>query len=162
MKYIFDVAWFEKVGKQALNLNPDDYEPEPKGGWQNWVLKESLVYVNDWNYKPPFSKNIPVDFRVRLKQHHDRPTADVIKPIESAVKSSKGIGEPPLVLAASVFFAIKHAVMDARREQGGEHDPEYNDKWLEMECPATAQRIRESCNVNIANMKLEEKKSKRF
>ncbi len=47
MKYIFDVAWFENTGRQALDLNPADYEPMPRGGWQNWTLKQNLVYINE-------------------------------------------------------------------------------------------------------------------
>lgn len=34
------------------------------------------------------------------------------------IQSSKATGEPPLVLANSVFFAIRDAVKEARKESG--------------------------------------------
>lgn len=120
---------------------------------ENLVYNENGVLITNrtWNYKPPFSKNIPVDFRIRLRKNGEETTHNGINLANTAVKSSKGIGEPPFVLAASVFFAIKHAVMDARKDQG-------IDKWLEMDTPATVQRIKECCRVDIKNMKLKEKK----
>jgi xanthine dehydrogenase/oxidase len=103
----------------------------------------NLITNRLWNYKPPFSKDIPVDFRVRLVRSRE-PVVGA-KPASTAVMSSKGIGEPPLVLATSVFFAIRHAIMDARQDQGLEG-------WFAMDSPATVQRIKESCGVKIENM----------
>ena len=51
---------------------------------------------------------------------------------------SKGIGEPPLLLASSVFFAIKDAVRSARDERGLTREFEFNS-------PATCERIRMAC-----------------
>ena len=57
------------------------------------------------NYKIPGFKDIPADFRVTfLKGARNA----------RAIHSSKGVGEPPLFLGASVFFAIKEAIIDAR------------------------------------------------
>jgi xanthine dehydrogenase/oxidase len=88
-----------------------------------------------------------VDFRVRLKTHPQGTYKEDTPLANGAVKGSRGIGEPPFVLAVSVFFAIKHAVMDARKDQGVE-------TWLEIDAPATGQRIKESCCVKPDNMKL--------
>lgn len=52
-----------------------------------------------------------------------------------AVYSSKAVGEPPLFLASSIFFAIRNAIEDARREEGLE------EKFL-LVSPATSARIR--------------------
>jgi hypothetical protein len=41
--------------------------------------------------------------------------------------------------------------MDTRKDQG-------STEWLEMDCPATVQRIKECCKVKMENMKLNEEK----
>jgi len=46
-----------------------------------------------------------------------------------------------------VFFAIKQAIMAARRDQG-------DDSWFTMPAPATVGRIREHCRVARMNMRL--------
>lgn len=51
---------------------------------------------------------------------------------------SQAVGEPPLFLAASVFFAIKDAIKAARREVG------INGPFR-LDSPATAERIRMAC-----------------
>lgn len=120
-----------------------------------YVTTENLEYTGfgvllnnrTWNYKPPFSKNIPVDFRVRLRKAGEQTVKDGIKLDNTAVKSSKGIGEPPFVLASTVFFAIKHAVMDARKDRG-------DDSWIEMDAPATVMQIIKSIGLKPDEMKL--------
>jgi xanthine dehydrogenase/oxidase len=53
-----------------------------------------------------------------------------------SVQSSKGIGEPPLFLGATVFFALREAVKAARQMNGKSAE-----KW-NMDSPATAERLR--------------------
>ncbi len=55
------------------------------------------------------------------------------------------VGEPPLVLAATVYFAVKHAVLAARKDRG-------RDEWFTLESPATVERIREACRVETADL----------
>ena len=50
----------------------------------------------------------------------------------------QAIGEPPLVLATSVFFAIKDALYAARADAGV-------DGIFQLDCPATVDRIRMAC-----------------
>lgn len=50
----------------------------------------------------------------------------------------QAVGEPPLFLAASVFYAIKQAVAAARADRG-------LDTVFRMDSPATAERIRMAC-----------------
>ena len=50
----------------------------------------------------------------------------------------QAIGEPPLFLASSVFFAIREAIAEARKEAG-------LDEWFRLDSPATAERIRMAC-----------------
>jgi len=56
------------------------------------------------------------------------------------IQSSKTTGEPPLVLANSVFFAIKQAVAEARKEAGVTGP-------FTFDSPATVQRIQRACAV---------------
>ena len=60
------------------------------------------------------------------------------------IQSSKTTGEPPLVLANSVFFAIKQAVTEARKEVGLTGP-------FTFDSPATVPRIQQACAVKMAN-----------
>ena len=84
-----------------------------------------LVTDNIWSYKPPCSKTIPLDFRVRLHPVDEARNALEALAEKHAVKSSKSAGEPGMTLGISAYFAIKRAVMDARRELTGRDD------WLD-------------------------------
>ncbi len=78
----------------------------PTTGFCNSKLSLNLVMTRGPGlYKIPGFKDIPVDFRVQL-----------VKGVrnDKAVHSSKGIGEPPLFLGGSVYWAIKDAILDAR------------------------------------------------
>lgn len=91
-----------------------------------------LNSTNTWNYKPPAATSIPLVMNVDLfpcQENDDDP-----------LLSSKEVGEPPMTLAATVFFAIKHAVLEARKDQG-------DAGWFPLECPATVQRVAEACRV---------------
>ena len=52
------------------------------------------------------------------------------------------MGEPPLFLAASVFYAIKAAIRSAREDGGVESD-------FQLDSPATAERIRLGCEDQL-------------
>ena len=116
-----------------------------------YVLTEELLFEpegenkgrnntpNTWTYKPPATTTIPVELRTDL---FPRDTEGV-KQNPDLLMGSKGVGEPPLVLAATVFFAVKHAIMDARKQL----DEPLTD-WFEMESPATVQRVKEACAGN--------------
>jgi xanthine dehydrogenase/oxidase len=105
-----------------------------------------LVTDNIWTYKPPCSKSIPLDFRVKLIP---RDTATCFKQEQAgllAVKGSKSTSEPVLSLGNSVYFAIKNAIMDARREQTGK------DEWVELPAPLSCQRIQQACSPDVGKM----------
>lgn len=61
------------------------------------------------------------------------------------IQSSKTTGEPPLVLANSVFFAIKQAVAEARKEVGLSGS-------FTFDAPATVQRIQQACGFKPTNI----------
>nr|QEO19118.1 rosy [Limnogonus franciscanus] len=87
-------------------------------------------------YKIPGFADIPAEFNVALLKGAPNPRA---------VYSSKAVGEPPLFLSSSIFFAIKEAVKDARRETG-------KTGWFKFDSPATAAQIRMACIDDITEM----------
>jgi xanthine dehydrogenase large subunit len=74
-----------------------------------WLTTEELVYDDQGHllthapstYKIPVSSDVPADFRVALFDGSNR---------EETIYRSKAVGEPPLMLAISVFAAIADAV----------------------------------------------------
>ncbi|KAK7065266.1 hypothetical protein SK128_021569 [Halocaridina rubra] len=80
-------------------------------------------------YKIPGFQDIPREFNVSLLRGAPNPRA---------VFSSKAVGEPPLLLAASAFYAIKEAIAAVRKEAG--LSPVFR-----LDTPATAERIRMAC-----------------
>jgi xanthine dehydrogenase molybdopterin binding subunit len=74
-----------------------------------WVTTEELKYDELGNllnhspdtYKIPTIRDIPQDFRVQLLKDAPNP---------NTIKQSKAVGEPPFMLALSVWLAIKDAI----------------------------------------------------
>lgn len=109
------------------------------------AVKGKLNTPNTWTYKPPCAATIPLDFRVDL---FPRDSATDVPENPNLLMSSKGIGEPPLVLANTVFFAIKKAVLAARKDRG-------LTDWFQMDSPATVQEIRTKCAVSVEDLNLD-------
>lgn len=84
-------------------------------------------------YKLPGFADIPGELNVSLLRSSSNP---------KAVYSSKAVGEPPLFLASSIFFAIKNAIYDARKEEN-------LDDQFDLVSPATSARIRVACTDTI-------------
>jgi xanthine dehydrogenase large subunit len=95
-----------------------------------WLTSEELIWDEAGRlrthapstYKIPTCRDVPEDFRVTLRGRPNR---------EPTVRRSKAIGEPPLALAASVFFALRDAVAAA----GG---PRLRPR---LDAPATPERV---------------------
>jgi xanthine dehydrogenase molybdopterin binding subunit len=66
-----------------------------------WDKKGHLLNHSPDTYKIPAISDIPEDFRVELLKN---------KPNPNAIRKSKAVGEPPLMLAISVWLAIKDAI----------------------------------------------------
>src|SRR5207247_7979564 len=66
-----------------------------------WNQAGKLMTHAPSTYKIPAISDCPEDFRVRL--FHNRN-------VEDSIHRSKAVGEPPLLLPFSVFFAIRDAV----------------------------------------------------
>ncbi|KAE8752582.1 xanthine dehydrogenase 1 [Frankliniella occidentalis] len=122
------------------SLNPAIDIGQVEGGFiQGYGLftLEEMVYSPTGNifsrgpgvYKLPGFADIPQEFNVALLKGAPNPRA---------VYSSKAVGEPPLFLAASAFFAIWEAVKAAREEAG-------LSGYFTLHSPATAARIRMAC-----------------
>lgn len=84
-------------------------------------------------YKIPGFADIPLEFNVSLLKGASNPRA---------VYSSKAVGEPPLFLASSIFFAIKEAVKAARSDMNLKG-------YFRFDSPATSARIRMACEDRI-------------
>ena len=82
-------------------------------------------------YKIPGFRDIPQVFNVSLLK-------DVEWENLRTIQRSRGVGEPPLFMGSSVFFAIRDALKAARMQWGEE-------EVLSLQSPATPERIRVSC-----------------
>ncbi|KAL5278948.1 XDH.2 family protein [Megaselia abdita] len=87
-------------------------------------------------YKLPGFADIPVEFNVSLLTGAPNPRA---------VYSSKAVGEPPLFLGVSTFFAIKEAISAARKDRGIK--PTFS-----LHSPATSARIRMACEDEFTKL----------
>lgn len=115
------------------SLNPAIDIGQIEGGFvqgMGWLTTEELVYDAEGRlrthapstYKIPTASDVPEDFRVDLwnSKGNRKPT----------IYRSKAVGEPPVMLAISVFSAIYHAV--AAIEPG---------KLPKLDAPATPEAI---------------------
>ncbi len=114
------------------SLNPAIDIGQIEGGFvqgMGWLTTEELVFDANGRlathapstYKIPVASDVPADFRVRLTH---RPNG------VPTIYRSKGVGEPPLMLATSVFSAILDALASLAP---GQHVP--------LDAPATPERI---------------------
>ena len=95
------------------SLNPAIDMGQIEGGFvqgMGWLTTEELVFGEDGRllthapstYKIPTCSDVPVDFRVELYEPG--------RNREPTIHRSKAVGEPPLLLAISVFSAITDAL----------------------------------------------------
>ena len=95
------------------SLNPAIDMGQIEGGFvqgMGWLTIEELVFGEDGRllthapstYKIPTCSDVPADFRVELYEPG--------RNREPTIHRSKAVGEPPLLLAISVFSAITHAL----------------------------------------------------
>ena len=115
------------------SINPGLDIGQIEGGFvqgMGWLTTEELV----WNaqgtltthapstYKIPTAGDVPAHFKVDLWPEPNT---------EDNVFGSKAVGEPPLMLAISVFEALRDAVASARNDG----------QALHLDAPATAERV---------------------
>eukprot|EP00468_Gymnochlora_sp_CCMP2014_P000995 CAMPEP_0167740308 /NCGR_PEP_ID=MMETSP0110_2-20121227/202_1 /TAXON_ID=629695 /ORGANISM="Gymnochlora sp., Strain CCMP2014" /LENGTH=1376 /DNA_ID=CAMNT_0007624181 /DNA_START=571 /DNA_END=4701 /DNA_ORIENTATION=+ len=93
----------------------------------SWLRPGTLFTSGPGAYKIPSFNDVPLEMNISLLKNAPNP---------KAIHSSKAIGEPPLFLAACVFYAIKEALGAAREEKGA----------FNLDAPATVERIRMASN----------------
>ncbi len=114
------------------SINPAIDIGQIEGGFvqgMGWLTTEELVYDEKGRllthapstYKIPVAGDVPADFRVRLFENSNR---------EETVYRSKAVGEPPLMLAISVFAAVADAIHSL-----------HPGKAVELDAPATPEAI---------------------
>ena len=119
----------------GASLNPAIDMGQIEGGFvqgMGWLTMEELWWDNQGRlrthapstYKIPGSRDVPPDFRVHILE--GAPNR------EDTIFRSKAVGEPPLMLAMSVWLAIRDALAaftpDARAQ-------------IALDAPATPERI---------------------
>ena len=88
-----------------------------------WKPNGQITTVSPSTYKIPAVSDMPKKFNVEIfKQGKNR---------ENVVNKSKTTGEPPLMLAMSVFFAIKDAIASTSNYK----------KIPILDAPATSEKI---------------------
>jgi xanthine dehydrogenase large subunit len=118
----------------GASLNPAIDLGQIEGGFvqgMGWLTTEELVFDEKGRltthapstYKIPTASDVPADFRVRIWNSKGNR--------EKTIYRSKAVGEPPLMLATSVFSAIFHAIASMRHG----HIPQ-------LDAPATPEAIR--------------------
>ncbi len=140
---VYDIGW---------SMNPAIDVGQVEGAFVQglgYVLSEKLIFepegenegrlntLNTWTYKPPATTGIPLELNVHL---FPRNLAASVPENPSDVLSSKEVGEPPLVLAVTAFFAVKAAVRSSRIERG-------LPGLFRLDSPATVQEIRRACEI---------------
>eukprot|EP01130_Rhizamoeba_saxonica_P016416 TRINITY_DN7584_c0_g1_i1.p1 TRINITY_DN7584_c0_g1~~TRINITY_DN7584_c0_g1_i1.p1 ORF type:complete len:974 (+),score=231.99 TRINITY_DN7584_c0_g1_i1:136-2922(+) len=153
----FKIIRSDVIGDTGCSLNPGIDIGQIEGGFVHGLgfhLHEGLQvqYESEgdnpagkllnnttWGYKIPDMRSIPEDFRVHLL---DRPNVSKTK----TPFRSKGIGEPPLVLSNSAYWAIKKAIFAARKQI-------QNNQYFVLDAPANIFRIKELCGDQINHLK---------
>ncbi|KAJ8045856.1 Xanthine dehydrogenase/oxidase [Holothuria leucospilota] len=116
-----DIGQIEGAFIQGYGLYVlEDYRYSPSG---------ELLTIGPGGYKIPICRNIPSVFNVSLLHSAPNPRG---------ICSSKAVGEPPFLLATSVFFAIKEAIASARSDEG-------LSGYFPLYTPSVPERIRLAC-----------------
>jgi xanthine dehydrogenase large subunit len=120
------------------SLNPAIDIGQIEGGFvqgMGWLTTEELVFDAEGRlmthapstYKIPVASDVPADFRVALFPNSNR---------EETIYRSKAVGEPPLMLANSVFCALADAIHAV--------DPS---RPVPLDAPATPEAILRACEA---------------
>ncbi|GAA5829050.1 hypothetical protein JCM11251_004108 [Rhodosporidiobolus azoricus] len=112
-------------------------------GWSTieeslWLRNGALFTTGPGAYKLPGFADVPQKMNVKLLRDAEWPNL-------GSVHSSKGIGEPPFFLGASVALALRHALKSARLDAGYPADD-----LLEFRFPLTSERLRMTVGDQLA------------
>ncbi|HVU25502.1 MAG TPA: molybdopterin cofactor-binding domain-containing protein, partial [Opitutus sp.] len=144
---VYDMGW---------SMNPAIDIGQVEGAFVQgvgYLLTEKLVFqpdgeeqgrlntTNTWRYKIPATTTIPLELNVHLFPRND-PSVAGIPEDPHLIFSAKEVGEPPLVLANTVFLAVKAAIRASRLERG-------LPGLFRFDAPATVQEVRRACEVSV-------------
>lgn len=101
-----------------------------------WFPDGRVFTQGPGTYKIPGFRCIPQEFNISFFE-------DVTHDSVKSIYKSKGVGEPPLFLGSSVYFAIRDALRYARKDNG--HEDTFS-----LPIPATAEKIRMAVGDSIA------------
>ena len=147
---VYDMGW---------SMNPAIDIGQVEGAFiqgVGYLLTEKLVFqedgpergrlntANTWRYKPPAVTTIPLELNTHLFPRN-LPSVSSIPEDTNGIFSAKEVGEPPLVLANTVFFAIKAAIRASRLERN-------LNGLFRFDAPATVQEVRRACEVSAADL----------
>lgn len=121
-----DVGQIEGAFIQGLGWCTMEEVVRGSANTHKWIKEGQTLTLGPGTYKIPGFNDIPKDFRVRVLNTHNE---------KDTIHSSKAIGEPPLFLAASAFFAIRDAIRASRLDRD-------RSEWFELDSPATVERIK--------------------
>ncbi|ORZ24999.1 molybdopterin binding aldehyde oxidase/xanthine dehydrogenase [Lobosporangium transversale] len=130
------------------SLNPSIDIGQIEGGFiqgVGYVTTEESLFSPDGmlltqgpgSYKIPGFKCIPQEMNISFFE-------DVTHESIKTIFKSKGIGEPPLLLGSSVYFAIRDAVRYARQDHG------HTEGTFSLPIPATPEKVRMAVGDVIA------------
>jgi xanthine dehydrogenase/oxidase len=110
-----------------------------------WTRTGQLFTRGPGTYKIPGFSDIPQIFNASMLRHDNNGNPLSWNHLRS-VQSSKGIGEPPLFLGSTVFFALREAVLAARKMNGKKDGDGWN-----LDSPATCERLRLAVGDNLVD-----------
>jgi xanthine dehydrogenase/oxidase len=140
MNPAIDIGQVEGAFVQGIGyLMTEKLVTEPDG-----EHKGRLNTTNTWRYKIPAVTTIPLEMNTYLFPRGDKSVA-MIPEDTNEIFSAKEVGEPPLVLANSVFFAIKAAIRASRVERGLSN-------LFQFDAPATVQEVQRACEVRTEDL----------
>merc|ERR1719361_3200417 len=126
-----DIGQVEGAFVMGLGLHmSEDIKFDPTSG--------EIITDGTWEYKPPTTKDIPIDWRIHLLPDTPNPVG---------IKSSKAVGEPPIGLAVGALFANKLAIRSARKDLNG------SDDFLPTVSPYTVERLQQSAGLRAEDFK---------
>lgn len=105
----------------------------------------ALATTGPGTYKIPGFSDIPQVFNVSMLRHDENGKMLDWKHLKT-IQSSKGVGEPPLFLGSTVFFALRGAVKAARKMHGVVEGKQ----GFVLDSPATAEKLRMSVGDRLA------------
>ena len=125
------------------SINPAIDMGQIEGGFvqgMGWLTTEQLVWNDKGSlsthapstYKIPATGDIPAHFKIDLWPEPNR---------EDNVFGSKAVGEPPFMLAISVYEALRDAVASAR-------NGEKSRQAVQLNAPATAENVLKALTMN--------------